>query len=242
MLTAEARPPNDRSSATVSFISNDPEIRLGYGVIYTDFSGYRQKNQPLVKMDEVLDKFRETGALLDGHFILSSGLHSPTYLQCALALQHPVDAATFGRAIADRFLEGAGQIDAVASPAIGGLVIGFATAQALDVPFLWTERQNGVMTLRRGFSLREGERIAVVEDVITTGGSTRECIAALEQNGAKVVAAASIIDRSNGTADVGVPRISLVSLAVPSHAAEACPMCAAGQEAVKPGSRSAAPE
>lgn len=239
MLTADAAPPNDRSSATVSFISNDPEIRLGYGVIYTDFNGNRRKNQPAVNMDQILEKFRETGALLDGHFILSSGLHSPTYLQCALALQHPADAARFGRAIAARFSASGGQIDAIAAPAIGGLVIGFATAQALDLPFLWTEREGGVMTLRRGFSVSEGERIAVVEDVITTGGSTRECIAALTHNGAQVVAAASIIDRSNGTADVGVPRVSLVSLDVPTHAPESCPMCAAGIEAIKPGSRSA---
>lgn len=187
---------------------------------------------------DVLGKFRETNALLDGHFILSSGLHSPQYLQCALALQIPGDAAEFGRAIAGRF---AGHdFDAVASPAIGGLIIGFATAQAMNKRFLWTERQDGVMTLRRGFKLSKGDSILVVEDVITTGGSTRECIAALENIGANVVAAASIIDRSNGAADVGVPRISLVSLEVPSYEPENCPMCAAGIEAVKPGSRTVA--
>ena len=184
---------------------------------------------------DILEKFRETNALLDGHFVLSSGLHSPKYLQCALALQRPEDALLFGQMIAERY---AGQtFDTVASPAIGGLVIGFAVAQALGVRFLWTERQNGEMTLRRGFTLREGERILVVEDVITTGGSTRECIAALEANGGNVVAAASIIDRSNGTADVGVPRISLVEMDVPSYSVAECPMCANGIEAVKPGSR-----
>lgn len=129
-------------------------------------------------------------------------------------------------------------IETVASPAIGGLVIGYATAAAMNVRFLWTERQNGEMMLRRGFSLKPGERILVVEDVITTGGSTRECIAALQANGGKVVAAASIIDRSNGTADVGVPRIELARLDVPSYQQDACPMCARGVEAVKPGSRS----
>lgn len=173
--------------------------------------------------------------MLEGHFVLSSGLHSPRYLQCALALQMPEDAAEYGSIIAERY---AGQaFDTVASPAIGGLVIGFAVAQALGVRFLWTERQNGEMTLRRGFSLSPGERILVVEDVITTGGSTRECIAALEANGGKVVAAASIIDRSNGTADVGVPRISLVEMDVPSYSPDECPMCAEGIPAVKPGSR-----
>ena len=191
---------------------------------------------------DILDKFRETNALLEGHFILSSGLHSPKYLQCALALQMPEDATEFGKAIAEKIpLVGASgtdpEFDAVASPAIGGLVIGFATAQALGVRFIWTERQDGVMTLRRGFTVSEGERILVAEDVITTGGSTRECIAALESHGANVVAAASIIDRSNGAADVGVPRISLVSLEVPSYKPNDCPLCAAGTKAIKPGSR-----
>lgn len=184
---------------------------------------------------EILGKFRETNALLEGHFVLSSGLHSPKYLQCALALQHPTDAAAFGKMIAGEY--SGDDFDTVASPAIGGLVIGFATAQALGVRFIWTERENGVMTLRRGFSVNEGERILVVEDVITTGGSTRECIDALERHGAKVVAAASIIDRSNGVADVGVPRVSLVSLDVPSYTPENCPLCAGGIQAVKPGSR-----
>ena len=186
-------------------------------------------------MNDILEHFRKTDALLDGHFLLSSGLHSPNYLQCALALQHPEDASRFGRAIAERFVDRG--IETVASPAIGGLVIGFAVAHALNVPFLWTERQNGEMTLRRGFVLKPGERILVVEDVITTGGSTRECIAALEQNGGKVVAAASIIDRSGGLADVGVPRIALVEMNVPTYPAEICPMCADGSTAYKPGSR-----
>ncbi len=184
---------------------------------------------------DILNRFKETNALLEGHFILSSGLHSANYLQCALALQHPEDAAKLGRQIAVHF---AGEpIDAVASPAIGGLIIGFATAQAMNKRFVWTERENAVMKLRRGFSVKSGERILVVEDVITTGGSTRECISALDSKGAKVVAAASIIDRSNGEADVGVPRISLVSLEVPSYESIVCPMCAQGTEAVKPGSR-----
>jgi orotate phosphoribosyltransferase len=185
--------------------------------------------------DDVLRRFSDSDALLEGHFILSSGLHSPKYLQCALALQYPADAEQFGKEIAKKF--SGLSIDTIASPAIGGLVIGYAVARALNVRFLWTERNDGVMKLRRGFSIVGGERIAVVEDVITTGGSTRECIAALAQHGAEVVAAASIIDRSNGLADVGVPRIALASLDVPSYSAADCPLCAAGDVAVKPGSR-----
>jgi orotate phosphoribosyltransferase len=189
--------------------------------------------------DQILDHFRSTDALLEGHFVLSSGLHSGNYLQCALALQYPADAGQFGKAIAEVLpgIVDPAAIDTVASPAIGGLVIGYAVAEALNVRFIWTERQNGEMTVRRGFTVRPDERILVVEDVITTGGSTRECIAALEKNGGKVIAAASIIDRSNGAADVGVPRISLVSMSVPSYDPSDCPMCARGDEAVKPGSR-----
>jgi orotate phosphoribosyltransferase len=186
-------------------------------------------------LEEILEHFKKTNALLEGHFILSSGLHSPNYLQCALALQNPQDATRFGKAIAGKFNNE--QFNTVASPAIGGLIIGFAVAQALNVRFIWTERENGKMTLRRGFSVKENERILVVEDVITTGGSTRECIEALEKSGGKVTNAASIIDRSNGKADVGVKRIALVALEVPGYKIEDCPMCAKGEVAVKPGSR-----
>ena len=185
--------------------------------------------------EKILEYFRRTNALLEGHFILSSGLHSPQYLQCALALQYPSDAAKFGRAIAESFVDE--KIETVASPAIGGLIIGYSVAEALNVRFIWTERENGKMILRRGFSVRENERILVVEDVITTGGSTRECIEALESRGAKTIAAASIIDRSGGKAEVGVPRIALAVLEVPSYKPEDCPLCARGDETVKPGSR-----
>jgi orotate phosphoribosyltransferase len=185
--------------------------------------------------EEVLEHFKHTNALLEGHFILSSGLHSPVYLQCALALQYPMDTAKFAKEIAKKL---AGEtFDAVASPAIGGLVIGYETARALNVRFIWKERENGLMTLRRGFSVKPNERFLVVEDVITTGGSTRECIEAIESHGAKVTGAASIIDRSNGKADVGVPRVALASLEVPSYKPEECPLCAKGEIAVKPGSR-----
>jgi len=185
--------------------------------------------------DQILEHFRQTDALLEGHFILSSGLHSLNYLQCALALQYPFDAAKFGRGIAERFANK--NIETVVSPAIGGLIIGYAVANALNVRFIWTERENSVMTLRRGFSVKENERILVIEDVITTGGSTRECIEVLEKHGANTVAAASIIDRSGGKADVGIPRIALATLEVPSYKTEDCPLCAKGEIAVKPGSR-----
>jgi orotate phosphoribosyltransferase len=188
-----------------------------------------------MKSDIYLEKFKEADALLDGHFILSSGLHSPQYLQCALALQYPQDAAFFAKAIAEKLA--AEQFDTVASPAIGGLVIGYETARALNVRFIWTERQDGEMTLRRGFSVKKDEKILVVEDVITTGGSVKECIDVLKSHGANVTVAASIIDRSGGTADVGVPRVALATLNVQSYTPEDCPMCHRGVEAVKPGSR-----
>lgn len=185
--------------------------------------------------DQILQHFQDTNALLEGHFLLSSGLHSPKYLQCALALQYPADARKFGKAIAEQFL--ATGIETVASPAIGGLIIGYAVAEALNVRFIWTERQDGKMTVRRGFTINSGEKILVVEDVITTGGSTRECIAALAEHGANVIGAASIIDRSNGVADVGVPRIALVSLDVPTYTEDQCPKCFGGDKPIKPGSR-----
>ncbi len=185
--------------------------------------------------EKIIEHFRETDALLDGHFILSSGLHSPKYLQCALALQYPKDAAKFGRAIAEKFADA--EIETVASPAIGGLIIGYEIAKALNVRFIWTERQNGEMTLRRGFSIKKGEKILAVEDVITTGGSIRECIEVLKNHGGNVTNAATIIDRSNGNAETGVPLAALAALEVPSYKPENCPLCETGEKAVKPGSR-----
>ncbi|MEO8648090.1 MAG: orotate phosphoribosyltransferase [Acidobacteriota bacterium] len=185
--------------------------------------------------DQIVEHFRSCGALLEGHFLLSSGLHSRQYLQCAIALQYPADAQRFAMQIADHFLDA--EIQTVASPAIGGLVLGYAVASALNVRFIWTERQNGAMTLRRGFTVKSDDRLLVVEDVVTTGGSTRECIAAIEDLGAAVVGAASLIDRSNGTADVGVPIVSLANFEVPSYTPASCPMCAFGSVPEKPGSR-----
>ncbi|HEX3282511.1 MAG TPA: orotate phosphoribosyltransferase [Pyrinomonadaceae bacterium] len=185
--------------------------------------------------EQVIEKFRQTGALLEGHFLLTSGLHSSVYLQCALVLQDPRTAEEFGKAIASHFRDAG--IQTVASPAIGGIVIGHEVARALGARFIWTERENGKMILRRGFSVAPGEKILVVEDVVTTGGSTRETIVALQSLGADVGGAASIIDRSSGAADVGVPRIALATLDVPAVEPAVCAACLRGESAIKPGSR-----
>jgi len=185
--------------------------------------------------EEVIAKFKDAGALLEGHFILSSGLHSSVYLQCAIALESTKSAAEFGAALAEHFV--ASRIDIVAAPAIGGIVIGYEVARQLGVRFIWTERVDGRMTLRRGFRVRKGERVLVVEDVITTGGSTRETINALVAQEADVIAAGSIIDRSGGRADVGVPRVSLATLDVAAVDPAECEACRRGDQAIKPGSR-----
>jgi orotate phosphoribosyltransferase len=190
----------------------------------------------------VLDLFRATGAYLNGHFRLTSGLHSPEYLQCAVVLQYPAHAERLGAelAAAMRGLAGEGRISAVVAPAMGGLIIGHEVARALGTRFLFTERDAaGKMTLRRGFSLAAGEAAVVVEDVITTGGSTREVVDILKAAGARPLAAGSIIDRSAGQADVGVPRVALATLEVLAYPPEFCPLCRQGLPVVKPGSRAA---
>lgn len=190
--------------------------------------------------DPILSIFDQTGAYLKGHFRLTSGLHSPEYLQCALVLQHPKHAAYFAGLMAEEFrrkVEDAA-IRVVVSPAIGGLIIGHEVARALGVRFIFAERDaSGGMTMRRGFVVEPGETAVVVEDVITTGGSTREVVEILEAAGARVAAAGSIIDRSGGEADVGVPRIALKTMKVMAYPPDFCPMCEAGSAAVKPGSR-----
>jgi orotate phosphoribosyltransferase len=191
---------------------------------------------------QVLDLFLQTGAYLRGHFKLSSGLHSGAYLQSALVLAHPEHAQTLGRALADalRPLIGSEGIHFVISPALGGLIIGHEVARALGVRFLFTERDaDRKMSLRRGFTLSPGERAVVVEDVITTGGSTREVMEVLRAAGAVPVAAGSIIDRSGGAADLGIPRVALATLRVEAHDPAKCPMCEAGEPVTKPGSRPA---
>jgi len=160
-----------------------------------------------LRTEQVIEKFKTTGALLEGHFVLTRGLHSTVYLQCALVLQFPDQAQEFGHAIAENFQDQGVQL--VASPAIGGIVIGHEVARALGARFVWTERERGKMTLRRGFTIAPGEKTLVVEDVITTGGSTRDTIAALQEAGADVIGAASIIDRSAG-ADLHQLRLELL--------------------------------
>jgi len=179
--------------------------------------------------------FESCGALRRGHFRLSSGLHSPAYVQCALLLEEPARARAMGAALAER-LRGHG-VDSILSPALGGVIIGHETAAALGVPFRFAERQDAAMTLRRGFALRAGERVAVVEDVVTTGKSTRETADLAAAQGAQVVAIGSILDRSGGQHGFRVPYEALAALDLPTYTAETCPMCAAGGSAEKPGSR-----
>lgn len=190
--------------------------------------------------DPILGAFLQTGAYLRGHFRLTSGLHSPEYLQCALVLQYPKHAERFGQLLASEFrrLEPTLNIGVVASPAIGGLIIGHEVARVLGARFIFTERDAaGKMTLRRGFAVEPGETAVVVEDVVTTGGSSREVVQALQAAGARVIGAGSIIDRSGGVADLGVPRVALETLNAITYAPDACPLCAAGEPVVKPGSR-----
>ena len=184
---------------------------------------------------EVLTLFRRSGALLDGHFRLTSGLHSPVYLQCALVLQHPRDAEALGAALGSRVRSlGAAT---VLSPALGGIVIGQEVGRALGVRAIFAERQEAPLTLRRGFTLEPGERVLVVEDVVTTGGSTRETMEVARAAGAVVVGACAIVDRSGGKQSLDVPFHALLPMEVKSFAPEACPLCAQGVPVVKPGSR-----
>jgi orotate phosphoribosyltransferase len=191
--------------------------------------------------ETLLRLFEERGALLQGHFLLTSGLHSPRYLQCARVLMDPDLATRLGAELAGRLrpLLGPRRAGAVVAPALGGVIVAHEVARALGCRGLFTERQEGAMTLRRGFTLEKGEAVVVVEDVITTGGSTREVMDAVRARGAEVVAVGSLVDRSGGKVDLGVPRRSLLELDVPTHAADACPLCAAGSKPEKPGSRAA---
>jgi len=192
--------------------------------------------------ESVLELFRSTGAYLQGHFRLTSGLHSAEYLQSALVLQHPAAAEKLGRMLAEEVSKiAAEKIALVVSPAMGGLIIGHEVARALGTRFIFMEREptTGKMTLRRGFTADSGEAAIVIEDVITTGGSTRDVIEILQAGEVKVLAAGSIIDRSGGQADVSVHRVALATLQVAAHYPEHCPLCKLGIPAVKPGSRPA---
>ena len=185
--------------------------------------------------EAVLALFRRSGALLEGHFKLTSGLHSDRYLQSALVLQYPDLAESLGAALAGRTRHL--QPTVVLSPALGGIVIGQEVARALGVRALFAERQEGALTLRRGFTLGDADRVLVVEDVLTTGGSTRETAAVAQALGAQVVGAASIVDRGSDPARLNLPLQSLVQLNVPTYQPDACPLCAAHIPVTKPGSR-----
>lgn len=188
--------------------------------------------------EDVLDLFRQSGALLTGHFILSSGLRSPVFLQKAKVFMHPDKAEKLCRALADEIrAAGFGEVSQIVSPAVGGIIPGYETARHLGVPAIYTERVDGKFELRRGFELRPGEKVIVVEDIVTTGLSIRECIEAIRELGADVVAAACLIDRSGGEADVGVPLVSLTRYKVPAYPADALPPELAAIPAIKPGSR-----
>ena len=191
--------------------------------------------------EEVLREFRDADALLEGHFILSSGLRSPRYLQCARLLMDPARAERIARALATRIPEETRRaIDIVVSPAMGGVIIGHEMGRALGKPAVFVERPEGRFELRRGFRIDPGAKVLMVEDVVTTGLSSREAIKAIGEAGGEVIAAASIVDRSGGTVDLGVPYTSLIRIDVPTSEADALPPELAAIPAIKPGSRAAA--
>ena len=192
----------------------------------------------MLSHDEVLGEFRAAGALLEGHFILSSGLHSPRYLQCARVLMDPKRADRLCQSLKARITDTIRrQIDIVASPAMGGVVVGYEMGRQLGVPAIFFERVDGKLVLRRGFNIAKGARVLMVEDIVTTGLSSRECIAGITDEGGVTIAAACLIDRSGGKADLGVPLFALTRLDIPAFAADALPPELAALPAVKPGSR-----
>lgn len=187
--------------------------------------------------DEVLAEFRDADALLEGHFILSSGLRSPVFLQKMRVFQDPVRTARLCVALAERITAQFGQVDMIVSPAMGGIIPGYETARALGCIAVFVEREGGEFQLRRNFEIPPGARVVMVEDLVTTGLSSRECIAAIRQHPGELLGAACLIDRSNGRADIGVPLVSLCTLDIPAYPADALPPELAAIPAVKPGSR-----
>ncbi len=187
--------------------------------------------------EEVLDEFRAAGALLEGHFILSSGRRSPVFLQKMLVFQYPQRTERICRALADRIRERFGAVDVIVSPAMGGVIPGYETARALGCRAIFVEREDGEFRLRRNFEIAPGERVVMVEDMVTTGLSSRECIAAIRKHPGELLGAACLIDRSNGRADVGIPLVPLARLDVPDYSPDDLPPELAALPAVKPGSR-----
>ena len=190
----------------------------------------------MLTQDQMLEIFRKTGGILKGHFILTSGRHSDTYMQCAKLFVDPKSSEMLCKSLAEKL--GDMKIDMVVSPAVGGILMGYEMARQLGVNNIFAERENGAMTFRRGFELKEGMNVLVVEDVVTTGGSVKEVVKLCQDHGANVQAVASVVDRSNGKVDFGVKYVNLISMDVVSYEAEDCPMCKEGKiPAVKPGSR-----
>ena len=187
--------------------------------------------------DDVLDEFRGAGALREGHFVLSSGLHSPVFLQKNLVFMDTERCARLCKALAEKIVAAVGPVDVAISPAVGGIIPGYETARWLKVPSMYVEREGGTFKLRRGFHVEPGQKVVMVEDIVTTGLSSRECIAAIEAAGGTVVAAACIVDRSGGRADVGVPLVALATLDVPAYPADALPPELEALPVEDPGSR-----
>lgn len=187
--------------------------------------------------EDVLNEFRDAGALREGHFVLSSGLHSPVFLQKNLVFMDTARCERLCKALADKIVATVGRVDVAISPAVGGIIPGYETARHLKVRSLYVEREGGQFKLRRGFTVEPGEKVVMVEDIVTTGLSSRECIAAIQAAGGEVVAAACIVDRSGGRADVGVPLVALATLDVPAYAADALPPELAALPIEDPGSR-----
>jgi orotate phosphoribosyltransferase len=191
--------------------------------------------------DEILAEFRDAEALLEGHFILSSGLRSPRYLQCARVLMDPARAERLARTLAAKLpAEIRDQVESVVSPAMGGVIIGHEMGRALGKPAMFVERPQGTFELRRGFRLKPGTKVLMVEDVVTTGLSSREAIDAVRRAGGDVIAEAALVDRSSGKADLGIPFVPLIRIDVPTYDADALPADLAAMPAIKPGSRAAA--
>ncbi len=185
--------------------------------------------------EELLQIFRQTNALLDGHFLLTSGLHSPHYFQCAKVLQYPKYLHLFAGELAKHFEYS--EIELVISPAIGGIVVGTEVGRMLDVRTIFAERENGVMRLRRGFEIKKGERVLVVEDVVTTGGSVNEIIQLTKKTDATLAGVGYIVDRSNGKTTFNAKTFSVLQMDVVTYTPDSCPLCKDGSSAVKPGSR-----
>ncbi|ABZ82861.1 orotate phosphoribosyltransferase [Heliomicrobium modesticaldum Ice1] len=190
-----------------------------------------------MSQDQVLDIFRNSEALLEGHFRLTSGRHSNRYVQCAQVLQHPPYTERLSRHLAALLRKGVGLPDVVIGPAMGGILVAYEVGRALGVRAIFTEREKGLMTLRRNFVVRPGETVVVCEDVVTTGGSVREVIDVATAAGGRVAAVAALVDRSNGQVDFGVPFFAALSMEVLSWPPEECPLCKEGTPAIKPGSR-----